>query len=45
MLARRDGQLARISLNRPEKHNAMNLGMLEQLDDAVRGADADPRCG
>jgi enoyl-CoA hydratase len=42
VLVRRDGPLARISLNRPEKHNAMNLAMLEQLDDAVRGADADP---
>jgi enoyl-CoA hydratase len=42
VLARRDGPLARISLNRPDKHNAMNLGMLEQLDEVVRGADADP---
>jgi len=40
--SRLDGPLARISLNRPAKHNAMNRGMLDQLDRAVRLADADP---
>lgn len=42
VLSRRDGPIARVSLNRPAKHNAMNRGMLEQLDAAVSAADADP---
>jgi enoyl-CoA hydratase len=38
----RDGPIARISLNRPEKRNAKNLALINQLHDAVAGADADP---
>lgn len=38
----RDGPIARISLNRPEKHNAKNLALIDQLHEAVTAADADP---
>jgi enoyl-CoA hydratase len=38
----RDGPIARISLNRPEKHNAKNLEMIQQLHDAMMAADEDP---
>lgn len=35
------GQVARILLNRPETRNAQNRGMLVELDDAFRRAEAD----
>lgn len=35
------GNLARISLDRPEAHNAQNRGMLVELDDAFRRAEMD----
>lgn len=35
------GKVARITLNRPEAHNAQNRGMLIELDDAFRSAEAD----
>lgn len=38
----RDGPIARISLNRPDKHNAKNLAMIQQLHDAMMEADANP---
>jgi len=38
----RDGPIARISLNRPDKHNAKNLAMIDQLHDAMMAADDDP---
>jgi enoyl-CoA hydratase len=36
-----DGQIARILLNRPEARNAQNRGLLVELDDAFRHAEAD----
>lgn len=36
-----DGPIARISLNRPEKHNAKSLALIEALHSAVQEADAD----
>src|SRR5689334_13922152 len=36
-----DGQIVRISLNRPEQRNAQNRGMLVELDDAFGHAEAD----
>src|SRR5690349_24582034 len=36
-----DGQIVRISLNRPEQRNAQNRGMLVELDDAFGRAEAD----
>lgn len=36
-----DGNIARISLNRPEARNAQNRGLLVELDDAFRRAEQD----
>jgi enoyl-CoA hydratase len=36
-----DGRVARIMLNRPEARNAQNRGMLVELDEAFRAAEAD----
>jgi enoyl-CoA hydratase len=36
-----DGRIARITLNRPGKRNAQNRGLLVELDDAFRAAEAD----
>ena len=36
-----DGVIARITLNRPEKRNAQNRGLLVELHDAFLGAEAD----
>src|SRR5690349_13660409 len=36
-----DGQIVRISLNRPEQRNAQNRGMLVELDEAFGRAEAD----
>jgi enoyl-CoA hydratase/carnithine racemase len=36
-----DGSIARVLLNRPEARNAQNRGMLVELDDAMRRAEAD----
>ena len=38
----RDGAVARITLNRPDKRNAQNIRMLEDLSTAVARAGADP---
>jgi enoyl-CoA hydratase len=38
-----DGTIARIMLNRPEARNAQNRGLLVELDDAFRQAEADDR--
>lgn len=40
VLVRQDGPICRITLNRPSKHNAMNRGMLEQLNTAITEANA-----
>ena len=36
-----EGTIARIMLNRPRSRNAQNRGLLVELDDAFRGAEAD----
>jgi len=36
-----DGPMALITINRPDKHNAISLGTLDELQDAVRRAGAD----
>src|SRR5919201_5106189 len=36
-----DGQIVRISLNRPDQRNAQNRGMLVELDEAFASAEAD----
>lgn len=36
-----DGRIARIMLNRPERRNAQNRGLLVELDDALLAAEAD----
>ena len=36
-----EGQVSHVSLNRPEKHNAKNLALSDQLHVAVQAADAD----
>jgi enoyl-CoA hydratase len=41
LLYAREGPVARITLNRPEKRNAQNLRMLRELSSAVARADAD----
>jgi enoyl-CoA hydratase len=38
----RDGEVARVWLNRPWKKNAVTLAVLKRLDDIVREVDADP---
>lgn len=38
-----DGTIARISLNRPDARNAQNRGLLVELDEALRQAEADDR--
>lgn len=42
VLYARDGQIVRITLNRPDKRNALTPRMLTELDDAFRQADEDP---
>lgn len=37
-----DGCVSHVSLNRPEKHNAKNLALIDALHRAVQEADADP---
>jgi enoyl-CoA hydratase len=39
-----DGKIVRIMFNRPETRNAQNRGMLVELDDAFRLAEADDVC-
>ena len=36
------GHVARITLNRPEVHNVMNIRLILELDEATKKADADP---
>jgi enoyl-CoA hydratase/carnithine racemase len=42
LLYDKDGHTATITLNRPDRLNAISLGMLESLSHALRQADADP---
>jgi len=39
-----EGRIARIMFNRPETRNAQNRGMIVELDDAFRVAEADDAC-
>ena len=39
-----EGQIVRIMLNRPEARNAQNRGLLVELDEAMKQAEADDRC-
>jgi enoyl-CoA hydratase len=39
-----EGRIVRILLNRPEARNAQNRGMLVELDEAMRAAEADDQC-
>ncbi len=36
------GPVARITLNRPETHNVLNIRLISELDEATKKADADP---
>ena len=38
----RDGSVLRLTLNRPEKRNALNAALCRELVDALESADADP---
>lgn len=42
ILSERIGPVAKVTLNRPEAHNAQNTFLLRELDEALREADADP---
>lgn len=42
LLVRREGGVARLVLDRPEKRNALNAALVEALKTALREADADP---
>jgi len=42
ILYERDERVVRITLNRPERHNAFNNRLKDEFEDAVRRADADP---
>lgn len=43
--AHRDGALLTLTLNRPEKRNALNPEMVDELTRALESAGADPSCG
>src|SRR5215469_3069530 len=40
-----DGQIVRITLNRPKQRNAQNRGLLVELNDAFLAAEADDQVG
>ena len=42
VLYERDGRIARITLNRPDKLNAIDDELPGELEDTVKQADADP---
>jgi enoyl-CoA hydratase len=44
LLYTRDEHIATITLNRPDRLNAISLPMLESLSGALRQADATRRC-
>jgi enoyl-CoA hydratase len=37
-----DGRVARITLNRPDRGNGINRGLITELEQSVEGADLDP---
>ncbi len=42
VLVERRGPVARVTLNRPDKHNAMSLAMKDAIVEALEGLEADP---
>lgn len=42
LLVERQGSIATLVLNRPQSHNAINIGMYTELPDLVASLDADP---
>ncbi len=42
LLVERRGGIATVTLNRPQSHNAINMGMYRELPDLVGGLDKDP---
>jgi enoyl-CoA hydratase/carnithine racemase len=42
---RREGRLARVALNRPEKRNALSVALCRELAEALEEADGDPGVG
>lgn len=45
LLIERDGRVLHLTINRPEKRNALNLELCRALADALDAADADPGIG
>jgi enoyl-CoA hydratase len=45
VLFERDGGLLRVTLDRPDRHNALSMAMLRALRDGLRAASADPSLG
>src|SRR5947209_20395877 len=43
VLVREEGAAARVTLNRPEKRNALSLELMEELIAALRALGADPQ--
>jgi enoyl-CoA hydratase/carnithine racemase len=43
ILTNREGPVLRLQINRPEKRNALTLGMYEQMTSALQDADHDPK--
>jgi enoyl-CoA hydratase/carnithine racemase len=42
---RREGRVARVALNRPEKRNALSVALCSELAEALEEADRDPEVG
>lgn len=42
LLVERNGAIATLTLNRPQSHNAINMGMYQAIPDLVAGLDKDP---
>ena len=42
VLLEKDGEIARVWLNRPHKKNAVTVELLHRLDEIIREVDADP---
>ena len=43
LLIQRNGSILELTMNRPDKKNALTLAMYNQLTDALKSADADPK--
>ncbi|MEH6577283.1 MAG: enoyl-CoA hydratase [Amphritea sp.] len=43
LLIQRNGSILELTMNRPDKKNALTLAMYNQLSDALKSADADPK--